>query len=433
MRRQVSRRTFLRQSAAGVAAALGPTLIPSKVWAAAVPPSDRITLGFIGVGGMGRGHLDYYLSDENTRVLAVADVHGESRGAALQMAGRGCDGYTDFRHLLDRKDIDAVVIATPDHWHTLTAIYACQAGKDIYCEKPLTLTIEEAKKLRETVRRYGVVFQTGSQQRCGDNFRFGCELVRNGRIGKVHTVETGIGHGPTCGWEPDMPVPPELDWNFWLGPAPYVPYTARRCIYNFRWFYEYSGGKMTDWGAHHMDIAQWGLGMDGSGPVRVEGTGTFPTSGLYDTLVSFEVTYTYADGTRMITRPSIPSSGLHGGTKFTGDKGWVHVDRGCIDASPKDILYEPIGPDGIHLYEASHYHGDNWVACRRNFIDCIRTRKRPICDVEVGASSVIVCHLGNIACRLGRPIQWDPVKEDIVGDEEARRWVSKPYRAPWHL
>jgi predicted dehydrogenase len=311
-----------------------------------------------------------------------------------------------------------VDIATPDHWHALVGIAACEAGKDVYCQKPLTLTIAEGRALANAVRRYGRVFQVGSQQRSESNFRFACELVRNGYIGKVHTVRTGFGYGPTCGWEPDQDPPPGLDWNMWLGPAPYVPYTPRRCLYDFRWFYDYSGGKMTDWGAHHNDIAQWGLGMDESGPVKIEGEGRFPTEGLFDTAVWFNIEYTYANGVKVIC-------GEGHGARLEGTDGWVHVDRGFLEAEPKDLLDIELKPSDIHLYNSpGHY---------RDFHNCIRTRQKPICDVEIGHRSVTVCHLGTIAIRLGRTLHWDPETEQFVGDEEANRWVNKPMRPPWHL
>jgi len=389
------------------------------------PANSRITLGFIGVGSMGGGHLNTLLHNRRVEVRAVCDVdQGARKGAADRVRKvygdrADCADYNDFRDLLDRKDIDAVVIATPDHWHALIAIAACRAGKDIYCEKPLTLTIEEGRELVRAVRRYGRVFQTGSQQRSDHRFRFACELVRSGRIGRVHTVRTGIGGGPTCGWEPDVDPPPGLDWNMWLGPAPYKPYTPRRCHYEFRWFYDYSGGKMTDWGAHHNDIAQWGLGMDESGPIHIDGRGEFPKDGLYDTATRFTVVYTYANGVRLIC-----SSEGHG-CRFEGTDGWVHVDRGSIDANPKGLLEAKLGADDVHLYRSPGHHED-WLRC-------VEDRRRPICDVAIGYRSVTVCHLGNISMRLGRPIRWDPQSEQIVGDDEAARWISKPMRAPWHL
>jgi len=416
-----TRREFLKKAAQGAAAA---SFLPSIVSARAlgaedkVAASERLTMGFIGIGGMGNGHLGSFLGRPQVDVVAVCDVYGPHLKQAKERAGGRAVAYTDFRDLLDRKDIDAVLIATPDHWHALIAIAACQAGKDVYCEKPLTLTIAEGRALVNAVRRYGRVFQTGSQQRSDDEFRFACELVRSGRIGKLHTIRTGFGGGPTSPYEPDTDPPPDLDWNLWLGPAPWVPYNKLRCIYNFRWFYDYSGGKMTDWGAHHNDIAQWGNGTELSGPVEIEGTATFPTSGLYDTATSFLITYTYANGVKLIC-------GQGHGAKFEGTDGWVHVDRGFLEASPPELLEEKLGPGDVHLYH-SESHRENWL-------ECLKTREKPICDVEIGHRSVTVCHLGNIAIRSGRKLRWDPDRERFVGDDAMNRWLSKPMRAPWHL
>jgi predicted dehydrogenase len=413
----MTRRSFL----GGAAAFSIPLIVPCAALgrAAKAAASERITLGFIGVGGMGSGHLNWFRSSPEVEILAVCDVDEGMRSRAQDAVGEGCDAYNDYRDLLDRSDIDAVVIATPDHWHTLCAMHACQAGKDIYCEKPLTLTIEEALALTKTVRRYGRVFQTGSQQRSGGEFRKACELVRSGRIGQVDLAEVGIGSGPVSDWVADEAVPEGLDWDLWLGPAPHVPFNPLRHPYNFRWFFDYSGGKMTDWGAHHNDIAQWGFGMDDSGPVRIEGRAVFPTRGLYDTAVHFEVTYEYATGQKVIC------SDQGRGVKFIGADGWVHVDRGYLKTEPAWLKDEPLGPGDVHL-PRSPGHQQNWL-------DCIRTRERPICDVEIGASSVILCHLNNIALRMGRALEWDPEAHNFRNDSEANRWISKPYRAPWHL
>ncbi|HIE50554.1 MAG TPA: Gfo/Idh/MocA family oxidoreductase [Armatimonadetes bacterium] len=429
MEGKLTRREFLGRMVRSLAGAGVGLTLPTFVSARAlgtkgqVPANDRITLGFIGVGGMGSGHLRGFLGNSQVQVLAVCDVYEPHRARAKswvdeRYGNSDCAAYKDYRELLDRNDLDAVVISTPDHWHTLISIHACEAGKDVYCEKPLTLTIAEGRALVNAVRRYGRVFQVGSQQRSASNFRFACELVRSGRIGKVHTVRTGFGYGPQGGNAPDQEPPPGLDWNLWLGPAPWGPYNPDRCLYNFRWFWDYSGGKMTDWGAHHNDIAQWGLGMDESGPVEIEGEGRFPTEGNYETAIWFRIEYTYANGVKLIC-------GEGHGAKFEGTDGWVHVDRGFLRAYPEDLLHEPLGPNDVHLYRSPGHHQD--------WLNCIRSRQRPICDVEIGHRSVTVCHLGNIAIRTGRKLRWDPVKEQFIGDPEANRWLSKPYRAPWHL
>ena len=417
-----SRRDFLRKAATGAATIVMPHVVAGRALGAEdkVGANDRLSIGVIGCGGISRGHRGWAKNNSATELVAVCDVDTERRESAREQAGEDCTAYTDYREVLDRDDIDAVFVLTPDHWHTLISMDACQAGKDVYCEKPLTLTIDEGKRLVAAVRRYGRVFQTGSQQRSSWEFRLACELVRNGRIGKVHTVRVVIGGAPGGAWEPDEDPPPGLDWNMWLGPAPWSPYNKLRHPYNFRWFYDYSGGKMTDWGAHHNDIAQWGLGMDGSGPVSIEGTCVFPTEGLYDVATSFEITYQYATGQRVIC-----SSEGRFGVTFEGSDGWVWVTRGDIETSPADLRHETFGPGDERLYHSGNHH--------QNWLDCMRTRERPVCDVEIGHRSVTVCHLGNIALRTGRKLQWDPGREEFVDDPAANRWLSRPYRTPWHL
>jgi predicted dehydrogenase len=348
-----------------------------------------------------------------------------------------CAKYHDFRELCARKDIDAVVVATPDHWHTLTAIEAMKAGKDVYCEKPLSLTVREGQAIVKVARATERVFQVGSQQRSDYRFRLACELVRNGRIGKVRTVETRIGENPSSnGPIPVAPVPEGLDWDFWLGQTPKVEYVSKpkkdkkdrypysRCHYEFRWWYEYSGGKMTDWGAHHNDIAQWGLGTDDSGPVAVEATSTPPPkeANCFNCHPDFKVTYTYANGAKVIC-----TAKGENGIKFIGDRGkFIFVNREEIAfgrGGPE--MMEPLPKDALRLYVSSDHMG-NWR-------DCLRSRKRPICDVEIGHRSVTVCHIGNIAIRTGKKLKWDPAKEHFLEDEEANRWLSREMRSPWKL
>ncbi|HOE10995.1 MAG TPA: Gfo/Idh/MocA family oxidoreductase [bacterium] len=425
MPNRITRRSFLNRAGKGMAGALASACLtrPSRPQAGTAP-NDRITLGFIGLGGQGNYHFRKFLDNSEAQILAVCDVFQEHREKARRRANekygnQNCASYNDFRELLDRDDIDAVVIATPDHWHTRIAVSACEAGKDIYCEKPLTLTIGEGKALVKAVRRYNRIFQVGSQQRSDWRFRFTCELVRSGRIGRVHTVKVFLPNGSAGGEAPDSDPPDGFDWNMYLGPAPWVPYNKDRTFWNFRWFFDYSGGQMTDWGAHHFDIAQWGLGTDLTGPISVEGTGTLPSEGLFETYTDFSVTLQYANGVTMIaTNPE------HG-TRFEGADGWVHVWRGGMDSEPKDLMYEILGPKDVHLYESNDHHAD--------WLNSIRARKRPICDVEVGHRSVSVAHLSNIALRLGRKLYWDPDREEFVDDPEANRWLVKPYRAPWYL
>ncbi len=426
----VSRRRFFQ--AASTAAVAAPFLLPSHLWAAegAAKPSERIRLGFIGLGTQNRGHLRGFLANKDTQVLAVCDVDTDRREDARTTANnyyaalksqdtyKGCDGYNDFRELLARKDIDAVVIATPDHWHALIAVAAAKAGKDIYCEKPLSLTIYEARAMVKAAREYNRVFQTGSQQRSSSEFRKACELVRNGRIGDIKEVYVSVG-GPSKPCDlPTQSMQPGLDWNMWQGPAPergYNEILSPRGIHknfpDWRNYIEYSGGGMTDWGAHHFDIAQWGLGMDESGPVEI-----IPPDGKDIK----RLTYQYANGVVM------HHGGLEGypfGVVFVGAKGKVCVDRGKFKTDPESIGEEPLGANDLRLYKSSNHHQD-WV-------DCIRSRKKPICDVEIGCRSATVCHLGNLAYWHKRPLKWDPAKEQFIGDAEANTWLNRPKRGPW--
>jgi predicted dehydrogenase len=389
-----------------------------------VAANDRIVMGAIGIGSpksRGTAIMNDARKQKGVEFVAACDVDARHLQNAAKMIGPDCARFKDFRQLLDRKDINAVTIATPDHWHTLIAIDALRKGKDVYCEKPLTLTVAEGQALVKVARQTGRIFQVGSQQRSDARFRLACELVRNGRIGKVQTVETRIGANPK-GTFKTAPVPEGLDWDFWQGQTPKVEYIPERCHYEFRWWYEYSGGKMTDWGAHHNDIAQWGLGMDESGPIAVEGTGDAPAQdrNSYNCHPNFTVTYTYASGARLVC-----TSGGENGVKFIGEGGkWIFVSRGKIDASDKKLLEEPLSKDATRLYLSANHMG--------NFMDGVRTRKPCICTAEVGHRSVTVCHIGVIALRTGKKLKWDPVKEQF-DDAEANKWLSREMRAPWKL
>lgn len=427
---QVGRRDFLRRVAATLAL---PNIVVGRAMGAndATPASERLTIGFIGMGKQMGGHVGAFLGRPQCQVVAVCDV--ESRRLEkfraqvddyyTQKFGKGaysgCAAYGDYRDLLARDDIDAVVIATPEHWHALQVVDAANAGKDIYCEKPLSHTIREARAMVKAVRRNGVVFQTGSQQRSERGFRVACELVRNGRIGKLHTVHVNVGGPPVDCYLPAQPAPDTLNWDFWLGPAPERPYhedIAPPLEFdgwpNWRAYRDYSGGQMCDWGAHHFDIAQWGLGMDDSGPVEI-----YPPDAAHERL-----TYVYANG---VVVQHGGGSGGKAGVEFIGDAGRVLVNRGYLETDPAHLVNELPGPNEIRLY-ASDSHHDNWL-------DCIKTRGRTICDVEIGARSITVCHLGNIAYHLNRPLKWDPVKEQFVDDEAANRRLAVAMRSPWTL
>ena len=413
----LSRRGFLATVAAG---SVAPAFVPSRCFGA----NEKVTLGFIGVGGQGKGNLGGFLKHAN--VAAVCDVDSKRLADALgvvEKAGGRAEGYADYRKLLERKDIDAVVISTPDHWHALPTVHACAAGKDVYVEKPLSLTIAEGRVMVDAARKHKRIVQTGSQQRSDTKFRRACELVRSGMIGQVEKVLVGIPNvnfsGPPVA---DGTAPPELDYNFWLGPARERPYNAKRTHYNFRFFWDYSGGQMTNFGAHHIDIAQWGLGTDDTGPVSVEGTAEYHPEKWYEVSMKCRVTHRYANGVEMIVgqgQRDIPD-----GTTFVGTKGTLFVNRGVLKTTPEEIA-SSTEPTSVSLYESASHH--------RNFLDCVKSRQAPICDVEIGHRSATICHLGNIACRLQRKLVWDPVGEKFVGDEEASREISRAYRSPWTL
>jgi predicted dehydrogenase len=417
----ISRRQFLKSSFATAAVLAVPTFIPSSVFGANAP-SNRITIGSIGLGGMGTGNMKGFKGKSGSQVVALCDVDAGHLEKARETAGLDEKStYNDFRDLLARDDVDAVVVATPDHWHVPVSIAAVKAGKDVYCEKPLTLTIAGGRALADAVKRYGRVLQTGSQQRSGSEFRNACELVRNGRIGKLHTIKVGIpGNNRKCPptWEAKS-VPEGFDYDMWLGPAPWEPYTEQRCHYQFRFILDYSGGQMTNWGAHYLDIAQWGNDADDTGPVEIEGKGDFPESGLFTTAKKVDITYTYANGVKLL----LTTGG--GNTRFEGSDGWVFVTRGKIDAEPKSLLKEKIGPDEIHLYNSRDH--------KQNFLDCIKSRKEPIASAEIGHRSSTVCHLGNIAMLLGRKVKWSPKKESFINDSAADSMIGRSMRSPWSL
>jgi len=437
-RRDVSRRDFLTGSLTGLALVGMPDWWIREAEAAEreraaqqprrIGPSDRINIGCIGPGGP-KGGYQQGLNDTKgaaghpgTKVVAVCDVDRDHRENAAKQFGADCAQFHDFRELLARKDIDAVVIGTPDHWHTLVSIAAMRAGKDVYCEKPLTLTIAEGKALTRVQQETGAVFQVGSQQRSDARFRLACELVRNGRLGKISHVDVNIPNAPTSGSFPTEPVPEGFDWDMWLGQAPKVAYTKKRTHGDFRWWYEYSGGIVTDWGAHHNDIAQWGLGMDDSGPIAVDSTGKLPhVENGYNVAYDFKITYTYPNDV-----VSVCSANGENGVKFTGEKGWIFVSREKIGASDDALLKEPLPSDAVKLYASDDHMG--------NFLDCVRSRKPTICTAQIGHRSVTVCHLGNISLRLGgRKLEWDPAAQQFKGDAEANAMLSREMRAPWKL
>ncbi len=431
---EATRRQFIGSATATAFAV--PWIIPSRAVAsdgnAPPSPGNRITMALIGCGGMGNANLYEFLRKGDVQVLAVCDpdrARRESTRAAVNEyyakngkndSYAGCDAYNDFREVLARDDVDAVIQAAPDHWHAPIVTAAARAGKDIYGEKPLTSVLRHGRAMCDVVRRYGRVFQTGSQQRSDARFRFACELVRNGRIGRVRTVQVGLPEGKATGNHPPIRVPEGFDYDLWLGPAPWAPYCDYRTHYNFRYILDYSGGKLCDWGAHHIDIAQWGLGTLESGPVEIEGKGDYPRDGLWTTAVNYHFTATYDTGAKLIV-----DNAFQQGVKFEGDEGWVFVKRGKIDAEPKSLLTSVIGPNEIHLYPS----GDH----RRNFLDCVRSRLETAAPIEHAHRTISIAHLANIAMLLGREIRWDPVTERIIGDPDAERMTDRALREPWRL
>ncbi|MBI4601835.1 MAG: Gfo/Idh/MocA family oxidoreductase [Planctomycetes bacterium] len=432
----LARRAFLRRAGALAAAAACPAFVPSEVLGrgGAVAPSERIAVGAIGVGGRGQGVMAGFLASSDARVVAVCDVKRPEREMARDAVdrhygGKGCAAHGDFRELVERPDIDLVSIASNDHWHVLHALAAVRAGKDVYVEKPLGLSVEELKALRAAVHRHGRSFQFGTQQRSEANFRHACELVLNGRIGRLRAIRVSAPSGAaertgSATYEP-APVPDGFDYDSWLGPAPWAPYTPKRVV-NPHWFHisDYSLGYVAGWGIHHVDIAQWGNGTELTGPVEVEGSGVFPEDdGLCDNALSWDVDLKYSNGVAM----SFTSDGGKNphGIRFEGDDGWVYVRRGFTDAHPKALLGSVIGPDEVRL-PASRGH-------QQDLLDSARTRRPTVCPIDVAVRSDTVCHLSDIAMRLGRKLHWDPEAEAFVGDPDANRMLSRAMRGPWSL
>ncbi len=434
-----SRRAFLKSTA--LLATAAPFILPSRVWSAAVKPNDRLTLGFIGMGKQNGGLLGGFMGRKDTQVVAVCDVDTTRRNAAKKRveehyakqteAGsfKGCAAYADFRALLVRKDIDAVVIATPDHWHALIAIAAAKSGKDIYCEKPLCQSIHEARAMVNAVRKNKRIFQVGSMQRSSKEFRIACELVRNGVIGKVRNIEVQIG-GPSIACDlPTEEMEPGLDWDMWLGPAPERGYHSElspRGVHNhfpnWRRYREYGGGMVTDWGAHHFDIAQWGMGMDDSGPTEIVPA---DKPGAQE-----GVRFMYANGVEVLHKSG-------NGVWFFGTDGKVFVNRGKFgfwqgeqqkarEASECDaIAKEYLANAKVRLYDSKNHLAD--------FLSAVRSRQKPICDVEVGARTVGVCHLVNLAYQHGQKLKWNPRSEKFTGGTGNKAWLDVPHRDPWEI
>ncbi len=445
--RPLSRRQFLCQSAAAAGVLSLPVVLPSSVLglAGATAPSGRVVLGCIGLGIQGTGNMRTFRGNSDCQVVAVCDVHETQRSRAKQAVdefygNKDCAAVKDFRELIGRKDIDAVQITTPDHWHPLVALEATRQGKHMYCEKPMGWSARAAQAVRKAVQQSGVVFQFGTQQRSGGKFRLACELVRNGKIGQLKTILVGVPGSWTCPRQPTEPVPKELDYDLWLGPAPEAPYCYQRCRpYTEKegwsiWYCisDYCTGMIGNWGVHHLDIAQWGNGTELSGPTEIEGTGVFPKDMLTDCAVSWQVENRYANGVVLVhtddgtaKKHPLQVSKYGHGVLFLGTEGWVHVDREVLDAQPKSLLKATLGPNDVRLLKSDNHHV--------NFIDAIKGRTRPAAPIDVAVRTDALCHLQQIAIKLRRKLRWDPAQEAFVQDDEANRMLDRPMRAPWNV
>lgn len=431
--KHLNRRSFFKKAAGATGAAFAlPYIIPSSALGknGATPANDRIVMGVIGSGSMGTGDMQTFMSKKEVQMVAACDVDKRHRDRAKSLMDSRYENtdartYLDYREFLASEKLDAVILALPDHWHGIIGVAAAEAGLDIYGQKPLARTIWEGRQIVNAVEKNKVIWQTGSWQRSVANFHRGAELVANGRIGKVTRVEVGLPNGtPSSGPNLPQPVPEDLNWDMWLGPAPAVPYRGV-AHWDWRWIMAYSGGQMTDWAGHHIDIAHWGLGFDKTGPVDIEGKGVYPRDGLFDVPVEYYNVAHYANGVEMIIANSrqLP----HGmGTCWYGDKGWIYVRRGdVLEASDPKILEEKIGEDENPLYFSRDH--------AQNLLDCMRTREETITPAETAHRSISVGLLCEIAMLTGRKLTWDPVKEEFPNDPYANRLLRRPFRSPWTL
>ncbi len=442
-----SRRKFLRDSGKALTGAAAFWIVPGSALGknGFVAPSDRINLALIGAGNQAENDVKGFLADERVQVTTICDVNARSTGYWNGKEGgreyikdlvdqtysekrgknyKGSRGFEDFRDVLELSDIDAVEIVTPDHWHAIPAMMAAAKGLHIYCQKPLSLTVQEGRDMSDAVAKSGVVFQTGSQQRSNYRFRHVCELVRNGRIGKLEKVICGLPGGtPDFGKTGELtetiPVPSGFNYDLWLGPAPEAPYCPARTHVNFRWILDYSGGMVTDWGGHHPDIAQWGMNTDKTGPVWIKNPrATWADHTIWNTATSFYFECEYEDGVTLVITDDAKQ-----GVTFEGSEGKVWANRGDLSSEPAGLIDSVIGENEIQLYKSDNHY--------RNFIDCIISDEEPVAPVETAHRSITLGHLGNIAMILGEDLHWDPINEVVIDNEKANHMLSREMRAPW--
>lgn len=438
---QINRRGFLK-TAAAISAATGVPgwFLEQEQARAAAPtplgPNDKPGIALVGCGGQGR--WDCALARRFGEVVGVCDVDVRQAEQAAEQFKSGPKKpaiFRDFRKLMEREDVHVILTCTPDHWHTMVSLLAVKTGKDVYGEKPLTLWIDEGKRLVKAVRENQRIFQVGSQQRSDRNFRLACELVRNGRIGRLQHIIVSLPTGPRKGPFQPLPVPFELNWDFYLGQAAYFPYNGNNAHQEFRWWYALANGMMTDWGAHHDDIAQWGNGTDHGGPVEIDGKSLLDMiPGGYETPAKFHVEMKYTNGVALTILDEGTGSDRNAvgdthstpnGVQFLGPDGWIFVTRGSIKASKPELLETPLADGALKLYKSNDHMG--------NFFDCVRSRKDPICDVEIGHRSASLAHLGVISTRMKQPLKWNPEKEQFIGENagEANKWLTREMRAPY--
>ena len=418
--RPLNRREFLRCGAAGLAL---PALLPVAAHGA-LAPSNRLAAAVIGTGGRGNNHVDALLSLPDAQLVAVCDVYRHKAEAAARRVGGGCSAHQDFREVLARPDVDVIFIAAPEHWHAVLAASAVRAGKDVYCEKALSLTVAEGRAVVDAVRDTGRIFQAGTQQRSDGNFRLACELALNGHLGKLQSVVVGAPAGPRPPFMPVEPPPEDLDYDLWLGPSPEKPHRRGLCSYNWYFVSDYCAGWIESWGVHHLDIALWGAPQLMASTLTVQGEGAYPADGTADVAFGWKARMTTPDGL-VLDYCDDASSPVGHGVRFIGDRGWVHVVRGGIQAEPASLLQLVARPGETRLPKSTHHV--------QNFLDAVRSRRDPIAPVEAVHAATTATLVADIACRSGRPLTWDWRAERFAGDDPANRMLTRVLRAPWTL